>query len=62
MKAEYVYINAIDVNDADLPFVALRLTKSLLENFVLATQDTDVENIYCSVNRVHGSEKHDFVK
>ena len=20
------------------------------------------ENIYCSVNRVHGSEKHDFVK
>lgn len=60
LKAEYVYINAIDVNDADLPFVALRLTKSLLENFVLATQDTDVENIIWQYKKMDKNGKTEY--
>ena len=60
LKAEYVYINAIDVNDADLPYVALRLTKILLENFVLATQDTDVENIIWQYKKMDKNGKTEY--
>ena len=60
LSAEYVYINAIDVNDADLPFVALRLTKGLLENFVMATQDTPVENIIWQYKKMDKNGKTEY--
>lgn len=60
LSAEYVYINAIDVNDADLPFVALRLTKGLLENFVMATQDTPIENIIWQYKKMDKNGKTEY--
>ena len=36
LSATYFYVNAIDADDADLKFVALKLTKSLFESFSMA--------------------------
>jgi hypothetical protein len=60
LSAEYIYVNAIDINDADLKFVALRLTKGLLENFVMATQDTPVENIIWQYKKMDKNGKIEY--
>lgn len=60
LSAEYIYVNAIDTNDADLKFVALRLTKGLLENFVMATQDTPVENIIWQFKKMDKNGKIEY--
>lgn len=45
LSSEYIYVNAIDINDTDLKFEALRLTKSMMESLIIAIQDTPIENI-----------------
>lgn len=60
LKTEYIYVNAIDVNDADLNFVAFRMTKGLFENFVLATNDTPVENIIWQFKKMDKNGKIEY--
>jgi len=59
-SAEYIYVNALDVNDADLKFVALRLTKGMMESLSIAVEDTPIENIIWQYKKANKNEKIEY--
>lgn len=61
LSATYFYVNAIDADDADLQFVALRLTKSLFESFSMAIHDTPIENIIWQFKKTEKNGKIEYM-
>lgn len=59
-SAEYIYVNAVDVNDADLKFVALRLTKGMMESLSIAVEDTPIENVIWQYKKANKNEKIEY--
>ena len=61
IQTEYIYVNAIDINDVDLPFIALRLTKSLMETLSIAINDTPIENIIWQYKKTDKNKKIEYM-
>jgi len=61
LSAQFVYVNAIDMNDPNKEFIALRLTTSLLETIAIATENTPIENIIWQYKKTEKNKRISYI-